>query len=79
MLKIAQRDQYAVAAFNPVDYASMKAMIAAADDANATAKGKPIFDIADGEMAGASLSLLKLDNELEELMAAPAEIPIRVF
>ncbi len=31
------------------------------------------------EMAGASLSLLKLDNELEELMAAPAEIPIRVF
>ncbi len=35
MLKIAQRDQYAVAAFNPVDYASMKAMIAAADDANA--------------------------------------------
>ncbi|HWW63388.1 MAG TPA: dihydroxyacetone kinase subunit DhaK [Sphingomonadaceae bacterium] len=31
------------------------------------------------EMAGASLTLLRLDKELEELLAAPAEIPIRVF
>lgn len=31
------------------------------------------------EMAGASLTLLKLDAELEKLLAAPAEIPIRVF
>ncbi len=31
------------------------------------------------EMAGASLTLLKLDDELEELLAAPAEVPIRVF
>jgi dihydroxyacetone kinase-like protein len=31
------------------------------------------------EMAGASLTLLKLDSELEDLLAAPAEIPIRVF
>ncbi len=31
------------------------------------------------EMAGASLTLLKLDAELEDLLAAPAEIPIRVF
>ena len=31
------------------------------------------------EMAGASLTLLRLDAELEELLAAPAEIPIRVF
>ena len=31
------------------------------------------------EMAGASLTLLKLDDELEELLAAPAEIAIRVF
>ncbi len=31
------------------------------------------------EMAGASLTLLRLDAELEDLLAAPAEIPIRVF
>lgn len=31
------------------------------------------------EMAGASLTLLRLDDELEDLLAAPAEIPIRVF
>ncbi|MDB5661797.1 MAG: dihydroxyacetone kinase, N-terminal domain [Sphingomonas bacterium] len=31
------------------------------------------------EMAGASLTLLRLDGELEDLLAAPAEIPIRVF
>ncbi len=31
------------------------------------------------EMAGASLTLLKLDNELEALLNAPAEVPIRVF
>jgi dihydroxyacetone kinase-like protein len=31
------------------------------------------------EMAGASLTLLRLDGELEKLLAAPAEIPIRVF
>ena len=31
------------------------------------------------EMAGASLTLLRLDAELEHLLAAPAEIPIRVF
>ncbi len=31
------------------------------------------------EMAGASLTLLKLDKELEELLAAPAEIAVRVF
>ena len=31
------------------------------------------------EMAGFSLTLLRLDDELERLMAAPAEIPIRVF
>ncbi len=31
------------------------------------------------EMAGVSLTLLKLDDELEELLAAPADIPIRVF
>ncbi|MBV6644789.1 MAG: dihydroxyacetone kinase subunit DhaK [Cyclobacteriaceae bacterium] len=31
------------------------------------------------EMAGASLTLLKLDQELEDLLAAPAECPIRVF
>ncbi len=31
------------------------------------------------EMAGASITLLKLDSELEELLAAPAEIAIRVF
>jgi dihydroxyacetone kinase-like protein len=31
------------------------------------------------EMAGASLTLLKLDSELEGLLAAPAEIATRVF
>ena len=31
------------------------------------------------EMAGASLTLLKLDKETEDLLAAPAEIAVRVF
>ncbi|MDR3337449.1 MAG: dihydroxyacetone kinase subunit DhaK [Treponema sp.] len=31
------------------------------------------------EMAGFSLTLVKLDNEIETLLNAPAEIPIRVF
>ncbi|HHW92071.1 MAG TPA: dihydroxyacetone kinase subunit DhaK [Firmicutes bacterium] len=31
------------------------------------------------EMAGFSITLLKLDDELEDLLAAEAEIPIRVF
>lgn len=31
------------------------------------------------EMAGASLTLLRLDDELEDLLAAPAEIATRVF
>ncbi len=31
------------------------------------------------DMAGASLTLVKLDAEIEELLAAPAEIPIRTF
>jgi dihydroxyacetone kinase-like protein len=31
------------------------------------------------EMAGASLTLLRLDKELETLLAAPAEIAVRVF
>jgi dihydroxyacetone kinase-like protein len=31
------------------------------------------------EMAGASLTLLRLDGELETLLAAPAEIPARIF
>lgn len=31
------------------------------------------------DMAGASLTLVQLDDELERLLAAPAEIPIRVF
>jgi dihydroxyacetone kinase-like protein len=31
------------------------------------------------EMAGASLTLVRLDDELEQLLAAPAEIPIRIF
>jgi len=31
------------------------------------------------EMAGASLTLVRLDDEIEQLLAAPAEIPIRVF
>jgi dihydroxyacetone kinase-like protein len=31
------------------------------------------------EMAGASLTLLKLDKETEDLLAAPADIAVRVF
>ncbi len=31
------------------------------------------------EMAGASLTLLRLDNELEQLLAAPAEVATRIF
>ena len=31
------------------------------------------------DMAGASLTLVKLDDELDELLDAPAEVPIRVF
>jgi dihydroxyacetone kinase-like protein len=31
------------------------------------------------EMAGASLTLVRLDDEIEKLLGAPAEIPIRVF
>jgi dihydroxyacetone kinase-like protein len=31
------------------------------------------------EMAGASLTLVRLDDELEQLLGAPASIPIRVF
>jgi len=31
------------------------------------------------EMAGASLTLVRLDDEIEKLLAAPAEVPIRVF
>jgi dihydroxyacetone kinase-like protein len=31
------------------------------------------------EMAGASLTLVRLDDEIEKLLAAPAEIPLRVF
>ncbi len=31
------------------------------------------------EMAGASLTLLRLDDELEKLMTAPAAIPFRIF
>ena len=31
------------------------------------------------DMAGASITLVKLDDEIEELLAAPAEMPIRVF
>jgi dihydroxyacetone kinase len=30
-------------------------------------------------MAGASLTLVKLDPELDELLDAPAEVAIRVF
>jgi dihydroxyacetone kinase len=30
-------------------------------------------------MAGVSLTLVKLDQELEDFLAAPAEIAIRVF
>ncbi len=31
------------------------------------------------DMAGLSLTLCKLDDELDDLMAAPAEVPIRIF
>jgi dihydroxyacetone kinase-like protein len=31
------------------------------------------------DMAGASVTLVRLDDEISELLAAPAEIPIRVF
>ena len=31
------------------------------------------------EMAGFSLTLLKLDEEMEELLDEPAEIPVRIF
>ncbi|MDT7579061.1 MAG: phosphoenolpyruvate---glycerone phosphotransferase subunit DhaK, partial [Pseudonocardiales bacterium] len=31
------------------------------------------------DMAGASITLVKLDDEIEELLAAPAEAAIRVF
>ena len=31
------------------------------------------------DMAGASITLVKLDDEIEGLLAAPAEVPIRVF
>jgi phosphoenolpyruvate---glycerone phosphotransferase subunit DhaK len=31
------------------------------------------------DMAGASITLVRLDDEIEELLAAPAEVPIRVF
>ena len=30
-------------------------------------------------MAGASLTLVRLDDEIEALLAAPAEVPVRVF
>ncbi len=30
-------------------------------------------------MAGCSLTLVKLDDELKELLAAPAEIAMRIF
>jgi dihydroxyacetone kinase-like protein len=31
------------------------------------------------EMAGASLTILRLDDELEQLLAAPAEVAVRIF
>jgi dihydroxyacetone kinase-like protein len=31
------------------------------------------------DMAGASITLVKLDKEIAELLAAPAEVPVRVF
>jgi dihydroxyacetone kinase-like protein len=31
------------------------------------------------DMAGASITLVRLDDEISDLLAAPAEIPIRVF
>ncbi len=30
-------------------------------------------------MAGCSLTLVKLDDEIEGLLAAPAEVPIHIF
>ena len=30
-------------------------------------------------MAGASLTLVRLDDEIEDLLAAPAEVAVRVF
>ena len=30
-------------------------------------------------MAGASLTLVKLDDEIDRLLAAPAEIAVRIF
>jgi dihydroxyacetone kinase-like protein len=30
-------------------------------------------------MAGASITLVKLDDEIEELLTAPADVAIRVF
>jgi len=31
------------------------------------------------EMAGASLTLVRLDQEIDKLLEAPAEIPLRIF
>jgi dihydroxyacetone kinase-like protein len=31
------------------------------------------------DMAGCSLTLVRLDDELKELLAAPAEIAMRIF
>jgi phosphoenolpyruvate---glycerone phosphotransferase subunit DhaK len=31
------------------------------------------------EMAGLSLTLIRLDDEIGSLLAAPAEIPLRIF
>jgi dihydroxyacetone kinase len=31
------------------------------------------------DIAGASLTLVELDDEIDELLGAPAEVPIRVF
>ena len=31
------------------------------------------------DMAGASLTLVKLDDEIEALLAAPAEVAVRIF
>jgi dihydroxyacetone kinase-like protein len=31
------------------------------------------------EMAGMSLTLIRLDDEIDSLLAAPAEIPLRIF
>ncbi len=31
------------------------------------------------DMAGASLTLVKLNDEIDDLLGAPAEVPIRVF